>query len=157
MHVPESWLRREREREGRIQIGRVGGTLLAGLAALAALVLAVKSWMRGNCDMRALAFVLIVALLAAAGGVALAWPSLALRLKTTEPVAWQTLLIVSGSLLSAAAGALICRARIGGRRVGGAHGAANRARRSAADMGRRRGGGIRGCRRRGARRAARAP
>ena len=106
VHVPEAWLRREREREGRIQIGRVGGTLLAGLAALAALVLAVKSWMRGNCDMRALAFVLIVALLAAAGGVALAWPSLALRLKTTEPVAWQTLLIVSGSLLSAAAGAL---------------------------------------------------
>ena len=107
VHVPESWLRSERERDGRTQIAKIAGGLIFALAGLAALILAVRSWMRNHCDMRALALVLAITFGAAAAGIALMWPALAIKLKTTEPVAWQALLIVSGLLLAAAAGALV--------------------------------------------------
>ena len=54
VHVPESWLRAERERYGRMQIAKMAGALTFALAALAALIAGVRSWMRGHCDNRAL-------------------------------------------------------------------------------------------------------
>ena len=54
VHVPESWLRAERERSGRMQIAKMAGALTFALAALAALIAGVRSWMRGHCDNRAL-------------------------------------------------------------------------------------------------------
>ena len=107
VHVPEPWLRAERERDGRTQLARFAGLLLAVLGGVAAIVVGVQSWMRGHCDTRAVALVLAIALGAALAGTAVMWPVLAAKLKTTEPVGWQVLLAVSGSLLASALGALV--------------------------------------------------
>jgi hypothetical protein len=85
VHVPESWLRAERERSGRMQIAKMAGALTFALAALAALIAGVQSWMRGHCDNRALRSVLALVFAASAAGIAVMWPSLAMQLKTTEP------------------------------------------------------------------------
>lgn len=106
VHVPEPWLRAERERNGREQVGRMAGTLLFVLAGLAALVVGVTSWMRGHCDTRAAALVFGIVFAAAACRIAVMWPTIAVKLRTTEPVLQQVLLAVSGALLSAALGAL---------------------------------------------------
>ncbi|MET0682858.1 MAG: type II CAAX endopeptidase family protein [Casimicrobiaceae bacterium] len=107
VHVPESWLRAERERSGRMQIAKMAGGLTFVLAALAALIAGVRSWMRGHCDNRALKVVLALVFAASAAGIAVMWPSLAMQLKTTEPVVWQALLAVAGSLLAASFAALL--------------------------------------------------
>ena len=65
-----------------------------------------KSWLRDHCDSRALAAVLAIALAASAGSIAVMWPSLAMQLRTTEPILWQALLAVAGSLLGAGLAAL---------------------------------------------------
>jgi hypothetical protein len=91
VHVPESWLRAEREREGRTGNAKIAAGLLFALAAIAALGVAVKAWMRGHCDTRASALALAITLSAAAAGIAVMWPAFTIRLKTTEPVAWQML------------------------------------------------------------------
>jgi Type II CAAX prenyl endopeptidase Rce1-like len=107
VHIPESWLRAERERSGRLQIAKMAGGLLFALAALAALVSGVRSWLRGQCDALALAVVFALGFVSSAAGVAVMWPSLAMRLKTTEPILWQALLAVAGSLLAATFAALV--------------------------------------------------
>ncbi len=107
VHIPESWLRAERERSGRLQIVKMAGGLLFALAALAALVSGVRSWMRGQCDPRVLKVVFALGLVTAAAGIAVMWPSLAIRLKTTEPILWQAALAVAGSLLAACLAALV--------------------------------------------------
>src|SRR6185436_16839075 len=107
VHVPESWLRTEREREGRNGNARIAAALLFALAAIASLSVAVRAWMHGQCDNRAAALVLAITLVAAAAGIAVMWPTFAIRLRTTEPVAWQVLLLVAGLLLAAALGALV--------------------------------------------------
>jgi MFS family permease len=107
VHLPEPWLRTEREREGRMQIARIVAGLLSALAGLAALAAGVRSWMRGNCDARALLLALAITFVVAAGGIAVMWPALAMKLRTTEPVVWQALLLVSGLLLAAVLGALV--------------------------------------------------
>jgi hypothetical protein len=107
VHIPEPWLRAERERDGRADIAKIGAGLLFAFTALAALVVAVRSWMRGQCDARALILVFTIVFAAAAARVGVMWPVLAMKLRTTEPVAWQVLLAVAGSLLAAALGALV--------------------------------------------------
>jgi len=107
VHVPESWLRTERERQGRTDNARVAGALLFALAGIAALGVAVRAWMHGQCDTRAAALTLAITLAAAAAGIAVMWPTFAIKLRTTEPVAWQVLLSVAGLLLVAALGALV--------------------------------------------------
>jgi hypothetical protein len=107
VHVPESWLRAERERSGRMQIAKMAGALTFALAALAALIAGVQSWMRGHCDNRALRVVFALVFAASAAGIAVMWPSLAMQLKTTEPIVWQALLAVAGSLLAASLAALV--------------------------------------------------
>ncbi len=107
VHVPEPWLRAERERSGRYTIAKIAGGLLFALAAIAALVAGVTSWMRRQCDARALAVVLTIVLGTSAGGIAVMWPSFAMQWKTTEPIVWQALLAVAGSLLAASLAALV--------------------------------------------------
>jgi hypothetical protein len=107
VNVPESWLRAERERESRIENARIGAALLFAIAAIAALGVAVKAWMHGQCDGRAATSVMVITFIAAAAGIAVMWPTLAMRLKTTEPITWQVLLRVSGLLLAAALGSLV--------------------------------------------------
>jgi hypothetical protein len=81
--------------------------LLFALAAIASLGVAVRAWMRGHCDTRAAALALAITLAATAAGIAVMWPTFAIKLKTTEPIAWQVLLLVSGLLLAAALGSLV--------------------------------------------------
>jgi hypothetical protein len=66
----------------------------------------VRSWLRSQCDARALAIVLAIALGAAAGSIVVMWPSIAMQLRTTEPILWQALLAVAGSLLAAGLAAM---------------------------------------------------
>jgi hypothetical protein len=66
----------------------------------------VRSWLRGQCDARALAIVLATALGTAAGSIAVMWPSIAMQLRTTEPILWQALLAVAGSFLAAGLAAM---------------------------------------------------
>jgi len=107
VHVPESWLRAERERDSRSQLATTAAALLYLFAGLAALVVGVRSWMRRHCDTRALVWVLAITFGAAAAGIAVMWPALAMKFRTTEPIVQQALLVVSGSLLAAALGALV--------------------------------------------------
>jgi len=113
VHVPETSLRSERERTGRNTIGKIAGGLLYALAGIAALVAAVRSWLGGESDNRALALVFAIGLATSVASIAVMWPSLAMQLKTTEPVVWQVVLATLGSLLAAAVGALLI-ALIGG-------------------------------------------
>jgi hypothetical protein len=106
VHVPEAWLRAERERSGRLQIVKIVAALLFLLAGLAALVFGVRSWLRGHCDARALLIVLAIALGTAGGSIAVMWPSVAMQLRTTEPILWQALLAVTGSFLAAGLAAM---------------------------------------------------
>jgi hypothetical protein len=107
VHVPEAWLRAERERESGMQIAAIVAGLLIVLAALAALVVAVKSWLAKQCDMRALMLVLAIGFGAAAARIVVMWPALAMQFRTTEPILSQGLLGVSRSLLAAALGGLV--------------------------------------------------
>ncbi len=107
VHVPEAWLRAERERESGLQIAAIVGGLLIVLAVLAALVSAVKSWLAKQCDMRALTLVLAIGVGAAAARIAVMWPALAMQFRTTEPILSQALLVVSRSLLAAVLGGLL--------------------------------------------------
>ena len=107
VYVPEAWLRVEREREGRTDNARIGAGLAFAIAAIAALSVAVRAWMRGQCDMRAAALTLVITLAAASGGLAVMWPTFAFKLRTTEPVASQVLLLVAGLMLVAALGSLL--------------------------------------------------
>jgi len=113
VHVPETWLRAERERSGRNTIGKIAGGLLFVLAALAAMVAAVRSWLRNESDHRAMMLVFATGFATSIASLVAMWPSLAMQLKTTEPVVWQVILATSGSLLAAGLGALVI-ALVGG-------------------------------------------
>jgi len=113
VHVPETWLRAERERSGRNTIGKIAAGLLFALAGLAALVAAVRSWLRHESDHRATTIIFAVGLATSIASLVVMWPALAMQLKTTEPVLWQVILATLGSLLAAAVGALMI-ALVGG-------------------------------------------
>jgi hypothetical protein len=87
VHVPEAWQRAEREREGRVTVVRMGLAALLGVGGIAAVIMAVIRWTRGQCDRRALRAV--AALLFVLGAVAIGngWPQMAMNLNTTEPIA----------------------------------------------------------------------
>ena len=106
VHVPEAWLRAERERSGRLQVAKIAGAILFLLAGLAALVFGVRSWLHNHFDARALAIVLTIALGTAAGSIAVMWPSIAMQLRTTEPILWQALLAVASSFTAAGLAAM---------------------------------------------------
>ena len=104
--VPETWLRAERERSGRNTIAKIAGGLLFAFAGLAAMVAGVRSFLRNDCDNRAMRSVFALGLATSIGSIAVMWPSLAMQLKTTEAIGWQVVLATLGSLLAAAVGAL---------------------------------------------------
>ena len=113
VHVPEAWLRAERERSGRNTIGKIAGGLLFALAGLAGLVAAVRSWLRHESDHRTVTLVFAIGLATSVASLIVMWPALAMELKTTEPIGWQVILATLGSLLAAAVGALLI-ALVGG-------------------------------------------
>ncbi len=80
---------------------------LVALAGLAALVMAMVNWTRRHCDRRALIGVATITFVLMAVTYANSWPSLAMALDTTEPVASQIGLSAAGMLLGAAVAALL--------------------------------------------------
>jgi Type II CAAX prenyl endopeptidase Rce1-like len=99
--VPEAWLRAETEREDRLQILKLAGLLATALGALAALVFAVISWNRGQCDKRALLLTGALIFAVAVVDMANSWPEMALGLETTKPVITQLATSIVGGLLAA--------------------------------------------------------
>ena len=99
--VPEAWQRAETERDNRLQVVKLAGVLVAVLGALAALVFAVISWNRGQCDRRALLAVGLLIFAVGAIDLANAWPEMALQLRTAEPVTSQLATTIVGGLLVA--------------------------------------------------------
>ncbi len=98
--VPEAWQRAETERENRMQVLKYVALFASALGALAALVFAVLSWNRAQCDKRAMWLVGALVFAAAIVDIANAWPEMALHLKTTEPVVSQVATLVAGGLFA---------------------------------------------------------
>lgn len=107
VHLPQTWLRGEQARDNWLQILELGALAVFGAAALAALIVGIRSWIARRVDGRALksvagvTFALVV--LAAANG----WPQAAMGLSTTEPVPAQIAIKALGVLVSALAVALV--------------------------------------------------
>jgi hypothetical protein len=107
VHVPESWQRAERDREGRLLVLKLllGG--LFALAALAAVVMAVLEWTKGHVDRRALVGTVGILFTASALAVVNRWPLIAMNLNTAEPVLPQVSIAVLGMLLGGVLMALV--------------------------------------------------
>jgi hypothetical protein len=99
VHVPETWQRAEREREGRVAILRMTLAALLGIGGIAAVIVAVTHWMRGHCNRWSL--VAVAAVVFSAGAVELVngWPLLAMNLNTTEPIVSQVAMAMAAALL----------------------------------------------------------
>ncbi|MBK9117378.1 MAG: CPBP family intramembrane metalloprotease [Betaproteobacteria bacterium] len=129
LFVPEAWQRADAEREGRRQNLKIAGFALVLLLAVAALVYAVMAWSRGSCDRRAFWWVAALTLAMSVVGAANNWPTVAMQLRTTEPIATQLTLTVLGTLaggvvlallvgLLAGVGAHYARAQVASRLAG---------------------------------------
>ncbi len=98
--VPEAWQRAETERNDRLQIAKIAAMFGIALGGLAALVFAVVSWSRHQCDRRALLIVGALVFAAAAIDLANGWPDIAMRLTTAEPVLSQVATTIAGGLFA---------------------------------------------------------
>lgn len=107
VHVPEAWMRSERERAGREGIVRMSLVVVFALAGLAALVFAVVQWTRGHCERRTLVVVAGLTLGVAIATFANGWPQLAIGLATTEPVTAQVALAAGSALAGGLVTALL--------------------------------------------------
>jgi hypothetical protein len=107
VHVPETWIRAERERDNRLQVVTLAGGVVFFAAGLAALVVGILGWIRHRVDARALRIVAAATFLIGILSAANAWPALAMRLATTEPLASQLTVKILGGLASALVGALV--------------------------------------------------
>ncbi len=107
VHVPETWLRAQRERDGRMTIVKLalGAVVAAGL--LAALIMAVLRWTQGCSDRRLQVIVSGVAFAVSAADIANQWPGIAMGLSTAEPVLSQVGIAVGGALLAGLVAALL--------------------------------------------------
>ena len=107
VHVPETWTRNERERDNRLQVIGIAAVVVFFAAGLAALVVGIVGWVRHRVDARLLRIVFAatfaIALLSALNG----WPSVAMRLSTTEPLATQLTTKILGGVAAALLGALL--------------------------------------------------
>ena len=107
VHVPETWTRGEQERDNRLQVVALAGVVVFFAAGLAALVVGIVGWIRHRVDARALRIVFAasfaITLLSAVNG----WPSVAMRLSTTEPLAAQVTMRILGGVAAAFVGALV--------------------------------------------------
>jgi hypothetical protein len=107
VHVPEIWQRAERERDGRTLVLRMALAGVLGVAALAALVMAVIDWTHGRRDRRALFGTAALAFALGAATTANAWPLLAMDLRTTEPLLVQAAQALALALVGVVFGALV--------------------------------------------------
>ena len=107
--VPQAWTRAEEERVNRAQVAGIGAGLVFLAAALVGLVVGVIAWTNRRCDTaavwRVMLLSVVVTLLVAANNL----PSLALQLRTAEPL-WQQWLMRA---LQLAAGGIVTALLLG--------------------------------------------
>jgi len=105
--VPQQWQRAEEQRMNRAQLATIAAGLIFVAAGLAALVIGIVAWMRRHCDVGALWRVLLLAavvtLLVAANNL----PSIALQLRTAEPLWSQWLMRALGVAAAGLVAALL--------------------------------------------------
>lgn len=101
VHVPETWLRVEREREGRLANLKLAAGIVAALAALVALIVGIVAWSRGRSDSRAMFAVGGLVLVVMVARTLLSWPQIEMSLRTAEPVATQLALRLAGGFVAA--------------------------------------------------------
>ena len=102
VHLPETWLRAERERDNRLQIVALAGVGIFMAAGLAALIVGIRNWVRHRVDARGLRWVMGITFALVALGALNGWPAVAMQLSTTDPIASQ----LTVRLLAGAASAL---------------------------------------------------
>ncbi len=102
VHVPESWIRAEQERQGRLTGVKIGMAMVLAVVAIATLVIGILGWGRGTADIRASFRVGGLVLVLMLARTALGWPETEAGLKTSEPFAAQATI----SIVVAAIGAI---------------------------------------------------
>jgi hypothetical protein len=107
VHVPESWLRAERELSGKTLFLRMVLAGVLGLAGLVALIMAVQDWTHRRRDRRALLAMISIVVVMSAIGVANSWPVLAMNFRTTESIATQAGFAVAAALAGGVVAALL--------------------------------------------------
>jgi hypothetical protein len=107
VHVPETWTRGEREVDNRLEVVALAGVVVFLAAGIAALLVGVVGFVRHRVDRPALRVVFAVALVISLLSAANAWPSIAMGLSATEPLAAQLTTKIAGAIVSALAGALL--------------------------------------------------
>jgi len=107
VHVPESWQRAERERDGKTLFVRMALAALLAISGFAALIMAVIDWTHHRRDARALAGVAAIAFVLSVVGAANSWPVLAMNLNTTEPLVTQWGFAGAAALAGALVSALL--------------------------------------------------
>ena len=107
VHVPETWTRAEEERDNWLQVVGLAAVVVFFAAGLAALVVGIVGFVKHRVDARlawiVFAVTLVIAMLSAANN----WPSIAMRLLTTEPVASQLTTKILGGVAAALLGGLL--------------------------------------------------
>lgn len=97
--IPETWLTQERGKDSNWAAFKIAAGLVMALAGLAALVLGVRSFTRGQHDIRAGIFAGVLAAAAVALTFANNWPALRFGLSTTDPIVTQVGLRVGGAAI----------------------------------------------------------
>ncbi len=98
LFVPETWQRREAEKQSQHELLAIGATAVIALAALAALIFAVMAWNRGQCDRRVLLAVAAATLLGSIGSALFDLPQMFMQLSTAEPAGTQVALALLGGV-----------------------------------------------------------
>jgi membrane protease YdiL (CAAX protease family) len=101
--IPEAWQRTEVERDGTRQLVKMVSGAFIGVSVLLALVYAVIAWTRRRYDRRALRWVAIATAAMLIATSINSWPTLAMQLRTAEPIPAQ----LATSILGTLAGALV--------------------------------------------------
>lgn len=105
--IPEDWYRAERARASSLSVLRMGIALAMALLVIAGLVGATVAWTRDYFDRRAFRWTTALVFGASIVNAINQWPTLAMGLKTTEPVLSQVGLSAAGRLFGAVLIALI--------------------------------------------------
>ena len=106
VHVPEAWMRAEEERDNRLQVVGLAAVVVffaPGLPRSSSASSACQASRRCALAWIVFAVTLVIAMLSAANN----WPSLAMRLLTTEPVASQLTAKILGGVAAALLGGLL--------------------------------------------------
>ena len=98
LFVPETWQRREAEKQNQHELLTIGASTVIALATLAALIFAVVAWNRGQCDRRVLIVVAAATLLGSIGNALFELPQMLMQLRTAEPAGTQIALALLGGI-----------------------------------------------------------